>query len=178
MNGNSHAEDGSAKTTRIGKFEVFLAVCPIALTALSALWHFLYDLIPLPFIGAFAPVGESVWQHLKIVFYPFLAVWWAGYLFPYEGKNPASHALAGIAGAVSAAASVIAFQYIFCDVLGAPSVLPVHILNCFTSFTIATVIGNRFKDLGSPVAIVMLIVLTVATVSVAAGYCLKNLPPT
>ena len=35
--------------------------------------HFAYDLCPAPLIGLFAPVNESVWEHLKLFFWPFLA---------------------------------------------------------------------------------------------------------
>ncbi len=44
------------------------------LTALAgAGLHFVYELCPLPIVGLFAPVNESVWEHLKLFFWPFLA---------------------------------------------------------------------------------------------------------
>ena len=44
------------------------------LTALAgAGLHFIYELCPLPIVGLFAPVNESVWEHLKLFFWPFLA---------------------------------------------------------------------------------------------------------
>ena len=44
------------------------------LTALAgAGLHFVYELCPLPIVGLFAPVHESVWEHLKLFFWPFLA---------------------------------------------------------------------------------------------------------
>lgn len=36
--------------------------------------HFLYTWCPLPLVGLFAPVNESVWEHLKLLYWPFLAV--------------------------------------------------------------------------------------------------------
>lgn len=44
------------------------------LTALagSAL-HFAYTLAPVMAVGLFAPVNESVWEHLKLLYWPFLA---------------------------------------------------------------------------------------------------------
>lgn len=41
--------------------------------AAGVLLHFLYDWLPLPVIGLFAPVNESVWEHLKLLFWPFVA---------------------------------------------------------------------------------------------------------
>ena len=48
------------------------------LTALAAIaagggLHFLYDLWPNPLTAVFAPVNESVWEHLKLLYWPFLA---------------------------------------------------------------------------------------------------------
>ncbi len=34
--------------------------------------HFLYDFLPNPLVAAFAPVNESPWEHLKLVFWPTL----------------------------------------------------------------------------------------------------------
>lgn len=41
-----------------------------ASTALGCIWHFLYDWVPVPLIGLFAPVDESVWEHLKLLLWP------------------------------------------------------------------------------------------------------------
>lgn len=34
--------------------------------------HFLYTWQPVPLFGLFAPVNESVWEHLKLLYWPFL----------------------------------------------------------------------------------------------------------
>ena len=47
-------------------------VCFLSILAGSAL-HFLYDLWPNPLTAVFAPVNESVWEHLKLFFWPTLA---------------------------------------------------------------------------------------------------------
>ena len=44
----------------------------LSILAGSAL-HFLYDLWPNPLTAVFAPVNESVWEHLKLLYWPFLA---------------------------------------------------------------------------------------------------------
>ncbi len=38
--------------------------------------HFLYELCPNPLFALIAPVNESVWEHLKLLFWPFLAASW------------------------------------------------------------------------------------------------------
>ena len=35
--------------------------------------HFLYDIWPNPLTAVLAPVNESVWEHLKLLYWPFLA---------------------------------------------------------------------------------------------------------
>ena len=46
-------------------------ICFLSILAGSAL-HFLYDLWPNPLTAVFAPVNESVWEHLKLLFFPVL----------------------------------------------------------------------------------------------------------
>ena len=52
-----------------GRF--FLAFVLAALAG-SAL-HFGYDRCPSPLVGLICPVSESVWEHLKLLYWPFLA---------------------------------------------------------------------------------------------------------
>ena len=50
----------------------FLIAAVIAAAAGSAL-HFLYDAWPNPLTALISPVNESVWEHLKLLFWPMLA---------------------------------------------------------------------------------------------------------
>ena len=52
------------------KKRFYLAFAVAAL--LGTAQHFLYDLFPNPLTAIFAPVNESVWEHLKLLFYPTL----------------------------------------------------------------------------------------------------------
>lgn len=56
----------------------FLLAAGIA-TALGAALHFLYDAAPNPLTALVSPVNESVWEHLKLLFWPMLltAFWLA-----------------------------------------------------------------------------------------------------
>jgi len=46
----------------------------------GSLMHFVYEWSgKLPFVGAFAPVNESIWEHLKLALWPSLIWWLAGY---------------------------------------------------------------------------------------------------
>ena len=39
---------------------------------LGCLWHFFYTWCPHPLVGFFAPVDESIWEHLKLLYWPVL----------------------------------------------------------------------------------------------------------
>lgn len=39
--------------------------------------HFAYAVYPAALVGVFAPVNESVWEHLKLLFWPFLGAGFA-----------------------------------------------------------------------------------------------------
>lgn len=41
--------------------------------ALGVGLHFLYELLPNPITALISPVNESIWEHLKILFWPYLA---------------------------------------------------------------------------------------------------------
>ena len=45
----------------------------VAATLAGACLHFFYDFVPNPAVALIAPVNESIWEHLKIIYWPFLA---------------------------------------------------------------------------------------------------------
>ena len=50
--------------------------------------HFLYDWVgELSIVGMFTPINESIWEHLKLVFWPLLLWWGAGYLIFRNKKD-------------------------------------------------------------------------------------------
>lgn len=46
----------------------------LAAAGLGTVWHYLYELFPVPLTALLCPVNESVWEHLKLLFFPSLAV--------------------------------------------------------------------------------------------------------
>ena len=57
----------------------------IATALLGTGLHFLYPLWPIPLVGLFAPVNESVWEHLKLLYWPFLL---CGGILAQKTKEP------------------------------------------------------------------------------------------
>lgn len=53
----------------------------VVTTLAGACLHFLYDLLPNPVTALFSPVQESLWEHLKIIYWPYLAA-----MLLYTGK--------------------------------------------------------------------------------------------
>ncbi len=45
-----------------------------AATIAGACLHFVYDLLPNAVTAVFSPVNESIWEHLKLLFWPLLVV--------------------------------------------------------------------------------------------------------
>lgn len=49
-------------------------------------------------IGTFSPVNESIWEHLKLLFFPMLITTIMGYF--YEGKNICNYLCSKVLGFV------------------------------------------------------------------------------
>jgi len=47
-------------------------IAAIVAAALGTGLHFLYDLLPNPLTALIAPINESIWEHLKLLFFPVL----------------------------------------------------------------------------------------------------------
>lgn len=45
----------------------------VVTTLAGACLHFLFDLLPNPLTALFSPVNESIWEHLKLIYWPYLA---------------------------------------------------------------------------------------------------------
>ena len=67
------------KYSWIGILVVCLASIPL---------HFLYDWSgEMTIISLFVPINESIWEHLKLVFWPLLLWWGFGYLVFRDRKK-------------------------------------------------------------------------------------------
>ena len=88
----------------------------IFIAAAGTLNHFLYEWTGSPFAAFFCPVNESVWEHLKLLFFPFL--FWS--LWNYIRKKPDAssyffyHFLAIICGMLS----ILVLFYTYTGIIG------------------------------------------------------------
>lgn len=53
---------------------MFLFLVSIIEFGLGAALHFVYDMLPYPVIASFAPINESIFEHVKLVFYSMLII--------------------------------------------------------------------------------------------------------
>lgn len=85
----------------------WLIVGFLSILAGSAL-HFLYDLWPNPLTAVFAPVNESVWEHLKLLYWPFLA---AAFVLTKDEADSRSSWCGLLAGLLSAPLLLLGAYY-------------------------------------------------------------------
>lgn len=60
-----------------------LLITFVVATLAGACLHFLYVLLPNPLTAVLAPVNESLWEHVKILFWPYLV---AALVFNRDGE--------------------------------------------------------------------------------------------
>lgn len=109
------------------KCNSFLAFLIIG--AVGTLWHFIYDLSGgNAVIGIIAPVNESVWEHLKMLFFPALIYFVIEYFLckdSYENYIPAA-----VIGIFAGIFTITAFYYTYSGILG----YGVTVLDIFSYF--------------------------------------------
>ncbi len=59
----------------MSSFKKYLLICMVATAIAGTLAHFVYDFSGQNYcVGLFFPVSESVWEHMKLLFFPLLIV--------------------------------------------------------------------------------------------------------
>ena len=82
----------------------------------GTLLHFLPDVAQNNFVYLFSPTNESIWEHLKLLFYPYLIFMVAEY-FAY-GKETNGFLGAKLRGVLSGEALIVGIYYIYSGILG------------------------------------------------------------
>ena len=82
----------------------------------GTLLHFVYDLSNgNPVVGLFAPINESVWEHLKLLFYP--ATLWITIGYKKFGKNNCNYLFPAFLGVVSGLITIPVLFYLYTFIL-------------------------------------------------------------
>ena len=118
---------------KIKKYQIFST---IFVCILGTLLHFTYKFFGRNiFIASFSAVNESVWEHLKLLFFPMLITTIIGYF--YIGKNEPNFLCSKTLGILTAMSFIIIFFYTYTGIIG-KSIIFIDI----TSFFVAVILGE------------------------------------
>ena len=141
--------------------------------------HFLYDWTGQSVIvGLFTPVNESIWEHLKLAFWPILIWWVIGYLLygRGKGKSPYIFPVTCAVAEIVCLLFILTFYYTYTGAFGIES-LALDILSLFLGLVFAVLMARHVyihTKLGGFEAFVAYIILAVL---VAAFFCFTFSPP-
>ncbi|MCI8272900.1 MAG: hypothetical protein HFJ55_02320 [Clostridia bacterium] len=102
----------------------------------GTLLHFTYELLgESQFVASFSAVNESVWEHLKLLFFPMLLTTIIGYF--YIGKNISNFLCSNTIGILISITFIIVFFYTYTGIIG-KSIVFIDI----ASFYVAVMLGE------------------------------------
>lgn len=136
----------------------------IILGAVASFSHFAYELSGYNrFIGLFNPVNESVWEHLKFMFFPLLLWWIVVYLIKSKKCQISLNTwlVAAAASLVVAPLSVVLLYYGYTSALGVESMF-ITILLVFICYFIALSLAAhilKYSEPGKVAAVISFIVI-------------------
>lgn len=113
----------------------------------GSLWHFFYDWTKEnAFVGAFAPVNESTFEHLKLLFFPVLI--YSVIEFFVLKNRPENYIAAASAGIFTGMLAITAFFYTYTGILGY-NIMVLDILCYFIGLAVMLYTKKRIIDNGS-----------------------------
>lgn len=119
--------------TKIRNYQIASA---IFVCILGTLLHFTYKFFgENNFVASFSAVNESVWEHLKLLFFPMLLTTIIGYF--YIVKNAPNFLCSKTLGIITSMLFIIIFFYTYTGIIG-KSILFIDI----ASFFIAVILGE------------------------------------
>lgn len=115
---------------------------------LGTLLHFTYEWSGENIIvAAFSAVNESIWEHLKLLYFPMLLTLIIGYF--YIGKSTPNFICSKVIGILSSILFTIAFFYIYSGILGKyiaiVDIILFFVATIFGEFLSYILIKNNFK---------------------------------
>lgn len=137
------------------------------LFVIGAVLHFAYDLLgESPIIGIFAPVNESVWEHLKLILWPTI-LWWTIY-FAAKGKKYEINKNKWFSGALTSLivslVSVPLIFYFYTEAFGIENVW-IDILILLLALTLGQFAGLHIykysKGINPKIAIIIFVLLVI-----------------
>ena len=126
------------KKNPILKFEI---ISTILIMILGTILHFVYEWTNHNvFVGIYSPINESVWEHLKLLFYPMLLMIIIGYFC--EGKKISGYLCAKVLGIIVAISFTVIFYYTYSGIIG-KNFAPIDIGSFFISVLLGQYISYK-----------------------------------
>ena len=117
------------------------------------------------FLGLFFPVNESIWEHLKLIFFPALAYFILEYFS--INKKPENYIPAAISGVFCGVISIMVLYYTISGIIG-KSVDFINILIYFTAVIIT--IYKREKIIAKSEEYSSKIIKTILTITIISAF--------
>lgn len=161
-------KDKSPTTNGFAQKWILLGI-PVLITAGFPM-HFVYEWSGNSLlVGIFAPVNESVWEHLKLTFWPMLVWWLSGYFIPDKnGRISANKWFTSCALAeVTCMLVIVSFYYTYTGALGIESLI-LDIFSLVLGVIVAQVLALHVYKYANPcqncmyISIIVLVLLAVA----------------
>lgn len=126
------------KETDILKFEI---VSSIFIIVAGTLLHFIFgwsnnNLL----VGTFSPINESVWEHLKLLFFPMMISTIVGYF--YKGKFISNYLCSKVLGIILSISFIVVFFYTYTGIIGI-HVAVVDIISFFISVSLGQYVAYQ-----------------------------------
>lgn len=132
-------------------------------------------------IGAFVPVNESVWEHLKMAFWPILLWWVLGYCILKQNSyfQIDKWFVACTTSIVTALITIKAIYYTYTGALGFKSLI-IDILSFFVGIGLGQLLAlhiYNYAELGSLAMFYSFVVLAILALAfIAFTFCPPRLP--
>ena len=149
---------------KIRNYQIFSIIFTFIL---GTLLHFTYKLSgENQIVAIFSSINESVWEHLKLLYFPILLTIIIGYF--YIGKDIPNFICVKTLGIIVAMAFIVIFFYTYTGILG-KSIPAIDIASFFIAtilgeFTAYVLIVNKFKCNNNVVAIIVLIIIFICSI--------------
>ena len=126
---------------------ITVSVSAILTIVLGLLLHFLYEICDKnSFVALFSPINESVWEHLKLIFTPFVFTMSVEY-FIY-GKNKARFFFSKLVGVTAGLLTTLTLFYTYTGIWGMTfEVINIilYVISIICAYGIALILMNTLK---------------------------------
>jgi len=150
--------------------------------ALGTVLHFLYDWTDKSVLaGLISPVNESIWEHLKLPFWPLLLWWGAGYFFfgKRAGVTPARWFSACALSLWVSVLFIVVLHYTYEGAIGGETML-VDILGMLAGITLGQLLAlralNRAGIRGGSLALALAAIVLLAAALLAFTFVPPKIP--